>query len=77
MENEVTKEVYEYSTLGPPRLKRWAKHKKGRIVKRKYIFLLSEVHGIYKSNFISIDVFNKVVLGPGSIQKAYKMKSWT
>jgi hypothetical protein len=65
------------STPGPSRTRKWAKYKKGRIVKKKYTLHQPHVFSIYRGGFSAVDVFNKVALGPNSIQKSYKTKSWT
>lgn len=65
------------STPGQARIRKWAKYKKGFIIKRKYVLNQPHVHAIYRAGFSAVDIFNKMSLGPNSIQKAYKTKQWT
>jgi hypothetical protein len=55
------------STPGPSRVRRWAKFKKGRIIKRVYTLQQPHVHSIYRGGFSAVDIFNKMALGPNSI----------
>lgn len=55
------------STPGPARLRRWAKYKKGKIIKKKYILEQPHVHSVYRGGFSAVDIFNKMALGPNSI----------
>ena len=34
------------------------------------------MHSIYRERFSSVDIFNKLSLGPNSVQKAYKTQDW-
>ena len=65
------------SNPGPPRMRKWAKYQKGKILKRNYKLEQPHVHSIYRAGFSSVDIFNKIALGPHSVSKAYKSKRWT
>ena len=65
------------SLPGAPRERRWAKYKGGQIVKKNYRLEQPNVHALYRESFSGVDIFNKVALGPHSVQKAYKSKDWT
>ncbi len=64
------------SVPGTVRVRRWWKFKDGRIMRNKYVLDQPDVHSIYRGKFSTVDVFNKLALGPHSLQKSFKTKDW-
>ena len=50
--------------------------KKGQYVKEKYTLDQPDVHARYRGTFSKVDIFNKMSLGPNSLQMVYKTKEW-
>jgi hypothetical protein len=55
------------SVPGPVRVRKWRKFKDGRILRNTYTLDQPEVHSIYRGKFSTVDVFNKLALGPNSV----------
>jgi hypothetical protein len=47
------------------------------VVRRRYELQQPEVHAAYRESFSRVDVFNKLALGPSSIQDSYQTRSWS
>ena len=55
---------------GPPRFRTFAKFKNGKVKRKTFTLQQPSVHATYRSNFWAVDRFNKLSLGPHSMQYA-------
>lgn len=63
---------------GEPRFRNFVRYDKNKktVVRRKYRLDQPHVHAIYRSKFWHVDRFNKLALGPKSIQYAVGTHDW-
>lgn len=62
---------------GAPRFRAIAVYNKGKVVRKQYTLHQPAVHATYRNNFWLVDRFNRVALGPESMQYAVRATDWT
>ena len=65
------------SNPGEERTRHWRGIVNGEFVRKTYKLQQPQVHQVYRESFSRVDVFNKLALGPGSVQDSYQTRSWT
>ena len=72
--------VHSCSSLqpGPVRVRNFVKYdkKSKTVVRRKFTLEQPMVHSVYRGSFWAVDRFNKLCLGPNSIQHSVHTHSW-
>ena len=61
---------------GEPRFRTIARYKEGKVLRKTYTLHQPCVHATYRNNFWMWDRFNRVALGPLSMQYAVRSADW-
>ena len=64
------------SLPGKERSRLFCKYIDGQKYRKKYILKQPNVHAIYRRNYSTVDVYNKLTFGPRSLQKPFQVKDW-
>ena len=61
---------------GAPRFRTYVKYSKGKVTRKNFTLEQPSVHATYRSTFWAVDRYNKLALGPDSVQYAVRAGWW-
>lgn len=62
---------------GEPRYRTYVRYKAGTVTRKNFVLQQPSVHATYRSKFWAVDRYNKLALGPDSVQYAVRATQWS